>query len=131
MQRKENGRLLSPCTVPCPRSRFASILPTWTACPLFLSFYVPSMSGGPSAHPRASAHLLLVLSLSVMGLLFVGGLLILTAHCLLELLATLTQPLVTIFIDTMKFSTSVIAIALAVAAPSVSGTSAAGSIREY
>ncbi len=64
----------------------------------------------------------------MMGLLFVGGLLILTAHCLLELLATLTQPLVTIFFDTMKFTTSVIAIALAVAAPSVSGTSAAGMV---
>ncbi len=53
------------------------------------------------------------------------------AHCLLEL-ATLTLPLVTILTNTMKFTTSVIAVALAVAAPSVSGTSALGwSLREY
>lgn len=37
---------------------------------------------------------------------------------------TLPLALVTILIDTMKFSTSVIAVALAAAAPSVLGTSA-------
>ena len=84
--------------------------------------------GGPSAHPSCVRS-----ASSFCELFFVMA-------PLLGLMTTLSSgttalsivALVTILIDTMKFTTSVVAVALAAAAPSVSGTSSAGiSLRIY
>ena len=105
-------------------SRFDS---TGTLCPyLFVPFSPHFVRGGPSAHRLVRQKRLLFLWVVFRDGPAVGF----DDHTVFWNHRSIVA-LVTILIDTMKFTTSVVAVALAAAAPSVSGTSAGISLRIY